>query len=307
MRNGAEFAREYRHWNGVLSRLPISPTGDPEDVITSLLRRSQYEEALKVLERQQLPLKSSLAELGLEIFARKHDRSGYGEFLTRHAQALRLEWPDFARLNQCIRTYAASVALIHCETTGGRFRSGTGFAIGPREIATNLHVLMAESGQLASPKDVSVITKSGRRRVSALNISKAAKDDVAILKLAEGEPDFPPLRLGFSEITELGERILTIGFPAPRDASYEENLYCNTGLINRITRSDLCSERVIEVSIELHGGISGAPILNEFGEVIGLLTFSQQRQRMTGAGDKTTEQAHYAIPVEVLRRLWRSS
>jgi molecular chaperone DnaK len=151
-----------------------------------------------------------------------------------------------------------------------------------------------------------VITNSGRRRVSAVHVSKLTRDDVAILRLAEGEPDLRPLRLGFSEITELGERILTIGFPAPQDADYEENLYCNTGLVNRITKSDLCSERVIEVSIELHGGISGAPILNELGEVVGLLTFSRHLERVVDGGHKTTERSYYAIPVEVLRRLWHS-
>jgi molecular chaperone DnaK len=77
--------------------------------------------------------------------------------------------------------------------------------------------------------------------------------------------------------------------------------------VNRIIKSELCSERVIEVSIELHGGISGAPILNEFGEVIGLLTFSLQWERLAEGGHRATERSHYAIPVEILRRLWKSA
>jgi molecular chaperone DnaK len=129
---------------------------------------------------------------------------------------------------------------------------------------------------------------------------------VAILRLTDAEPDLRPLRLGFSDLVELGERILTVGFPAPKDSDYRENLYCNSGLVNRITKSELCSERVIEVSIELHGGISGAPILNEFGEVIGLLTFSLQWERVAESGHRATERSHYAVPVEILRRLWQS-
>ena len=74
VRTGTEFAKQYRQWNGVLSGLPISPTGDPEEIIEHFLRRSHYEEALKVLQRLSRPLKPRQAELGLEIFARRHDR-----------------------------------------------------------------------------------------------------------------------------------------------------------------------------------------------------------------------------------------
>jgi molecular chaperone DnaK len=305
VRSGAEVAKQYRQWSSALAGLPVSPTGDPEDVIEYLLRRSHYEESLEVFQRLSHPLDKRQAELGLEVYARRHDRNGYGALLAEHAQVLGVESPDFARLNQCIRKYAASIVLVHCETAAGR-SSGTGFAIGPREIATNLHVVTASDGQPAVPEVVSVITNGGHHQIGAVAVPSGTHDDVAILRLADGEPDLRPLRLGFSEITELGERILTIGFPAPRDADYEENLYCNTGLVNRITRSELCSERVIEVSIELQGGISGAPILNEFGEVIGLLTFSLQWERVGDSGQKTTERSYYAIPVEVLRRLWQS-
>jgi hypothetical protein len=79
------------------------------------------------------------------------------------------------------------------------------------------------------------------------------------------------LRLGFPEIIELGERILTVGFPAPR--------------------VNCAASGQFEVSIELHGGISGAPILNEFGEVIGLLTFSLA----VGAGGRQRPQNHGAL------------
>lgn len=129
---------------------------------------------------------------------------------------------------------------------------------------------------------------------------------MAILRLLEEEVSVVPvvpLRLGFSELVEVGERIMTIGFPAPGSGGFEENLYCNAGLINRIRQSEFCSDRVLEVSIELQGGISGAPILNELGEVVGLLTFTVQRKRAAEGGHTHVERSFYAIPVEVLRRL----
>lgn len=306
IRTGSEFAKKLRHWISVLTNLPVSPSGEPEDLIEHFLQRSRYDEALAVFRRLSPPVKLRQAELGLELFARQHDREGYSSLLRDHAELLGVNWPDFERLNQCVRIYADSVALVQCETADGR-SSGTGFAIGRREIATNRHVITVSDGHSAVPEVVSVITRGGRRAISAIRVPDAIRDDVAILRLADGEPDLRPLRLGFSDLVELGERIVTIGFPTPRDSDYKENLYCNIGLVNRITKSELCSERVMEVSIELHGGISGAPILNEFGEVIGLLTFSLQWERVAESGYKAIERSYYAIPVEVLRRLWRTA
>ncbi|MFM6366785.1 MAG: hypothetical protein ACKPGN_00900, partial [Dolichospermum sp.] len=77
-----------------------------------------------------------------------------------------------------------------------------------------------------------------------------------------------------------------------------------TGLINRIRQDQFCTERILEISIQLQGGISGAPILNQFGEVVGLSTFSRLKQEIESAGELIRiEQSFYAIPVEIVRRL----
>lgn len=60
---------------------------------------------------------------------------------------------------------------------------------------------------------------------------------------------------------------------------------------------------MLEVSIPLQGGISGAPILNQLGEVIGLLTFWTERRQALASGQIRNEQSFYAIPVGLLRRL----
>ena len=64
-----------------------------------------------------------------------------------------------------------------------------------------------------------------------------------------------------------------------------------------------CSEQVLEVSIPLQGGISGSPILNQLGEVVGLLTFSMERRQELTRGQIRNEQSFYAISVKLLRRL----
>ena len=178
----------------MLTDLQVSPTGEPEDLIEHFLRRSRYEEALAIFQRLSRPVNLRQAELGLEVFAKRRDRDGYGALLSGHAELLGVERPDFVRLNQSVRIYADSVVLVQCETASGR-SSGTGFAIGRREIATNRHVVSASDGRLAASEMVSVITSEGRRRIGTVQVPGGTRDDVAILRLMESEPDLRPLRL----------------------------------------------------------------------------------------------------------------
>ncbi len=211
--------------------------------------------------------------------------------------------PDFIRLNNAVRLYANSVVWIQHQSEEGLF-FGSGFFISPRLVATNRHVISSvKSGAPVSPETLRVVTNKRSHGVSAIYLPLSLIDDVALLELEGDDHAARPLRLAYSELIEVGERIITLGFPSPEPIGFEENLYCNTGLVNRIRQSDLCSERVLEISIELKGGISGAPILNEFGEVIGLVTYSTQRRQVTEGGYLQIDNAFYAIPVGVLRRL----
>jgi molecular chaperone DnaK len=287
----------------VIEGLPVNPTGDAEYLVRHFLRLSRYEEALVHFHRLPSTLTSQQAELGLELLAKCRNREGYAEFLNKHAELFGIERPDFIRLNRAVRLYARSVVWIQ-HNAEEILIFGSGFFIGPRFIATNRHVITSErTGSPVPPESIRVVTKEGVLRVSAIHVLSSGPDDVAILELTEEEAAAKPLRLAFSELVEVGERIITLGFPSPDLSGFEENLYCNTGLVNRIRQSELCSERVLEISIELQGGISGAPILNEMGEVIGLVTYSVQRQQTIEGGYLQIERSFYAIPVGILRRL----
>ena len=201
------------------------------------------------------------------------------------------------------RLYTSSVVWIKIDL-GGRTTSGSGFAIGPHLIATNRHVLVNETTDACVDcSSISAIAREGPLKAISVHLPTWGADDVAILQVCSDSPALTPLRLGFSELVEIGERIVTIGFPSPESGGFEENLYCNVGLVNRVRPSQVCTERVLEVSIPLHGGISGAPIVNRFGEAIGLLAFSTERRHELGGERTRTEQSFYAVPVELLHRL----
>jgi molecular chaperone DnaK len=294
-----DIAANYQKWLSTIENLPLNFTGNAEELAQHFLSLQRYSEALAQFQRFDSPLATNQIELGLEILARNRQRDAYTELLLEHSSILDIHKPDFENLNYAVRTFSLSVVLIQVNLSSG-IASGSGFAIGSNYIATNLHVVLNEiTNNCVAPEDINIITTEGNLRVKSIHVPSWGTDDVAILQIEpESTTSLKPLRLGFSELVEVGERIMTIGFPAPESGEFAENLYCNKGLVNRIRASQLCSERVLEVSIPLQGGISGAPILNQFGEVIGLLTFWRERKQGFGS-----EKSFYAIPVELLRRL----
>lgn len=301
--NIIEIAANYQKWLSVLENLPLNTGGDPQELAEHLLRLQRYSEALTHFECLDKPLSSLQVELGLEILARVRQREAYTALLHEHSDSLGVHQPNFANLHQAVRIYTSSVVWIQVNLSSGS-ASGSGFIIDSHYIATNRHVLIDEiTGNCVPPQGVQVVTKEGILQVVSVHLPTWGRDDVAILQVQPVSNSLTPLRLGFSELVEVGEQIMTIGFPSPEMGGFAENLYCNTGLINRVRPSSLCSERVLEVSIPLQGGISGAPILNQLGEVIGLLTFSLERRQELASGQIRTEQSFYAIPVELLRRL----
>ena len=294
-----DIAANYQKWLSTIENLPLNFTGNAEELAQHFITLQRYSEALAQFQRFDSPLATNQVELGLEILAHNRQREAYTALLLEHSSTLEIHNPDFENLNHAVRIFSFSVVLIQVNLSSG-IASGSGFAIGSNYIATNRHVVINDiTNNCVAPEDINIITTEGNLRVKSIHLPSWGVDDVAILQIEpESTTSLKPLRLGFSELVEVGERIMTIGFPAPESGEFTENLYCNKGLVNRIRFSQLCSERVLEVSIPLQGGISGAPILNPFGEVIGLLTFSMERKQGLGS-----EKSFYAIPVNLLRRL----
>ena len=233
------------------------------------------------------------------LFRSLRKKDEYNGLLGEHLEALNVHVPNFSGLNHTVRQLRPSVVWVQVMNV-----MGSGFAIGPNLIATNRHVVVNKEGKAQDAQHFRVVTTNGPLRVVSVHLSSNPQDDVAVLKLSD-EVSLAPLRLGFSELVEVGERVIALGFPAPEDGGFEENLHLGSGLVNRIRPLEAhCSERVFELSLDLKGGISGAPVINEQGEVIGLATFSRYLlDGVDNSGQVQVGKASYAIPVNLLRRL----
>ncbi len=151
---------------------------------------------------------------------------------------------------------------------------GSGFFVQRDKIVTNLHVIAG--GNLVFGKLVDEETVWAIEGVTAFD----TKNDLVILKVSgEGMP----LSLGDSDQVSSGEPINTLGFP-------ETKYQVTKGIMHGIRNSD----KWIRLKAEYIGGMSGGPVLNSEGSVIGVAV--------------STESIYgYAIPSNILKVLFSES
>jgi len=163
-----------------------------------------------------------------------------------------------------------SVVSINGTTADGGRVSGSGFVVSADGIVvTNLHVLkgLREFGVTLPDGDVYddvAIRAIDQRR------------DLAIIKLPA--VSLRSLRLGDSDAVHVGQRVLLIGNPKGLTRS------ASAGIVSAIREMD--GYKVIQTDAASNPGNSGGPMLNDRGEVIGILTF-----KLSGS-----ENLNFAVP-----------
>lgn len=97
--------------------------------------------------------------------------------------------------------------------------------------------------------------------------------DLALIRLPRSV-DAPPLRLGFAQLVEVGEAVAVMAAPlAKRKISLHDGLVIDKGIVNRFRGVEPRS-RILELSIRAQPEMSGGPVFNDLGEVIGVMASS---------------------------------
>lgn len=173
-------------------------------------------------------------------------------------------------------------ATVYIETTEG---AGSGMVIDANGyILTNAHVVW----------DVSAakIKLSDGRSLSAEVIGRDEIVDLAILKIVG--TSFSKVTLGNSDNVVQGDDVFTLGYPfgLEGDVSFKEGT-----ISRRISDGDAT---YLETSAEIHPGNSGGPLVNKYGEVVGVNTASYGQSIK---GVNIGETIKLAIPVNVAKNL----
>lgn len=145
---------------------------------------------------------------------------------------------------------------------------GSGFVYEHNEnmvVITNKHVV--------DDAENITVTFSNGNGYPAMVIGSDAYSDLAILSVEAPDEEFQPLLMTSSSTLEVGDPVIAIGSPFGLGGTM------TTGIISQLGRTIQDSvagnfpiANIIQTSAAINPGNSGGPLLNYFGEVVGITT-----------------------------------
>lgn len=216
-----------------------------------------------------------------------------------------------------IKNATPSVALIKSEfLEAGEAGTGTGVVISDDGyIMTNCHVIRttynvrSSSGydygnpfsifgggysieeKTADADKVTITLYDGSEHEAEI-VGRDESTDLAILKI--DEKGLIPAVIGNSDSLEMGDEVLTLGYPAGMGLSASRGIV--SGLEKEVT-AELYSGKIITIPLiqtdaAINPGNSGGPLLNDKGEVVGITS-----SKLSKVSNVSAEGIGFAIPI----------
>jgi serine protease Do len=164
--------------------------------------------------------------------------------------------------------------------------SGSGWHIGNRYLVTNAHVI-------SKAKSINVII--GGNPYSARATLVDEKLDLAILKITDDHPKMKAIALANEVVS--GEKFFAIGYPVSALLGGEPKI--SDGLVGALSRIK-GDPAVLSISAPIQPGNSGGPLLNEYGNVVGVVV---SKLRDAASNDQDVENINYAVKVGYFKPL----
>jgi len=157
------------------------------------------------------------------------------------------------QINQTFGDAIWKVAVTGCGGEG----HGTGFAITPRHVVTNWHVVVGDT-------EPQLVSRDGSRIISGHVIGMKQNPDVALIEVEEDLP----LHLGFVETGALteGQALVALGFPLPLGNYTVTQLSIASFETAGANRTGILADGKID------RGNSGGPSMTSDGRVVGINT-----------------------------------
>lgn len=171
----------------------------------------------------------------------------------------------------------SSVVSIESESAGG-YSAGTGVVLTEDGyLITNAHVV-------AGARRVTVLLPSNQTLPASL-VGFDAVEDLAVLKVeAQG---LTPARFGDSNALRIGEPVAALGDSLGYRASFTDGI---VSALDREVEVENVSMVLIQTNAAINYGNSGGPLLNRYGQVIGINTVKIVTE------DGSAESLGFAIP-----------
>ena len=142
-------------------------------------------------------------------------------------------------------------ALVLVETSASR---ATGFYIAPDLIATTRHAMGNDSS--------AAIARADGKQMNAVIVQSAYRQDVAVLRTQAAPLFTQALPLGRTADVRNGDAVVRLSWPNT----------VATGLVRSVRHHDQFLVDLVETTLVAQPGDEGAPLLNRFGQVVGVVT-----------------------------------
>ena len=262
---------------GIITKTPLTHTVHP------MLRISRTERRLRDFwngHRATVGVAASVAVmavfatlLGLDIYRNsKVQPSLYGYTV------LRREMDKLKRNQRALSTIITQGPPAAPAVNTGKF-SGTGFALTSEGyIVTSYHVIQGADSMLIEGRD--------RQRYHAEPVYSDVKHDLAILRITDKKfTGFGRLPYAIkSGQADLGERVFTLGYPREEVVYGEGSLSARSGFEG--------DTAFYQVSIPVNPGNSGGPLLDERGNLIGVVSGRQNDVQSAAFATKSSYLVH---------------
>ncbi len=193
----------------------------------------------------------------------------------------------FIRLAERVRAAVVQIRVNGQPSAGtdgdsqrSRGSRGSGFIIHPQGFILTAHHVIEGS------KEVEVRLADMQRRRAQI-IAADPQVDLAILKI-NADKEFPVLALADSDHLRVGQLAIALGYPFGRESSM------SLGVISRSGKSykDSAGFELIQTDAGASAGVSGGPLLDVNGHVVGMMTMASERGNIG-----------FAVPVNAIKWL----
>jgi molecular chaperone DnaK len=266
---------------------------NPIDTAKHFISLGQFGKALEMLEKPEICnelMGREVFQLLEKCYVERSLGDKYKALHNQYGKAIDYRYPDINKLNAYLKIIDESIVMIRVNSQQNVV-SGSGFCFAPDSIATNKHVVQGTNAE-----NITVIGKHGAYSVE--RITSDPLNDIAVLSVKCG---LPSLRLGEFNFVEPGEEVIAIGFPYPSSDDFSENLFISKGIVNAIKKSNWLRGRVLYIDSRIGSGMSGGPLINDLGEVVGVLTLIEYLPE--GEDERYFQAQPVAQPIHLVKRL----
>jgi S1-C subfamily serine protease len=165
--------------------------------------------------------------------------------------------------------------------------TGSGFIVSKDGyVITNSHVVSEKTNTF-------VRDRNGRFFIAKLRGVDLGRD-LAILKI---DGNFMPLKIVSTSAAKKGQKIFVIGYPLPSVQGGESKI--TDGIISSFSGLN-DDQNWFQISAPIQGGNSGGPLVNESGDVIGVIVASANSIKFQKIAGNIPQNVNFAIKSNVL-------